>query len=210
MLKILLVTALVLGLMAVGAWGLMVYKDQARLPAAPYSPQEPARQDVAVVYYSRSGHSEAVALEIARQWNARAVRIQADYPLSLAGQRRAGRDALDGTLPPIQVQETDLSAARRLFLVAPTWWFRPAPPLWTWVEQADLADKEVILVTTGNSRYKEAETAAFADRVRARQGIFLGHVFLRRGRIFWQVSREDLLRATREAVAPYQDLAPAD
>jgi hypothetical protein len=50
---------------------------------------------------------------------------------------------------------------------------------------------------TGNSRY-EQEIDAFAARVQARGGRLVRHVFLRRGRIFWQKSRETLLRQVRE------------
>ena len=48
--------------------------------------------------------------------------------------------------------------------------FRPATPLWAYVEQAELTGKEVVLVTTGNSRFEQAEIDAFAKRVEARGG----------------------------------------
>jgi hypothetical protein len=79
--------------------------------------------------------------------------------------------------------------------------FRPATPLWAYVEQAELAGKEVVLVTTGNSRFEQAETDAFAQRVEARGGRLIRHVFLRRGRIFWQKSREELLQEVRTEIA---------
>ncbi len=84
-----------------------------------------------------------------------------------------------------------------MFLVSPTWLFRPATPLWAYVEQADLTGKEVVLFSTGNSRFEQAEIDAFAKRVEARGGRLIRHVFLRRGRIFWQMSREELLKAVR-------------
>jgi hypothetical protein len=55
----------------------------------------------------------------------------------------------------------------------------------------------VVLVTTGNSRFEKAETDAFAKRIEAHGGRLVRHVFLRRGRIFWQQSREELLVAVR-------------
>lgn len=75
--------------------------------------------------------------------------------------------------------------------------FRPATPLWAYVEQADLTGKEVVLVTTGYSRFEQAEIDAFAKRVEARGGRLIRHVFLRRGRIYWQKSREELLLELR-------------
>ena len=55
-----------------------------------------------------------------------------------------------------------------------------------------------MLCTTGNSRFEQSEIDAFAKRVEARGGELVRHVFLRRGRIYWQKSREELLEAVRE------------
>jgi len=79
--------------------------------------------------------------------------------------------------------------------------FRPATPLWAYVEQAALTNMEVVLVMTGNSRFEQAEIDAFAKRVEARGGRLIGHVFVRRGRIFWQKSREELLKDVRAELA---------
>ena len=74
---------------------------------------------------------------------------------------------------------------------------RPATPLWAYVEQTELTGKEVVLVTTGNSRFEQVETDAFAKRVEAHGGRLIRHVFLRRGRIFWQMTRDALLEKVR-------------
>ena len=151
---------------------------------------------------SRSGHSEAAAREIARTFNSPIARIDADYPRDFSGQRKAVSDARSQALPPIRVESIDLAPARRVFLVSPTWMFRPATPLWAYVEQVALAGKQVVLVTTGNSRFEQTQIEAFARRVEARGGRLVSHVFLRRGRIFWQKSRAELLievRAEMEA-----------
>jgi flavodoxin len=195
--KRVLLVALVAAVLGIAAFALMAAKDRTYVPSAPYSPQGEPNRDVAVVYYSRSGHSEAVAREIARTFNAPIARIDADYPRDFSGQGRAVSDARAQALPPIRVEPIDLAPARRVFLVSPTWMFRPATPLWAYVEQADLTGKEVVLVTTGNSRFEQAETDAFAKRVEAHGGRLVRHVFRRRGRIFWQMSREQLLKAIR-------------
>jgi hypothetical protein len=192
-----LLVALAVAVLGIAAFALMAAKDRTYVPSAPYSPQGEPNRDVAVVYYSRSGHSEAVAREIARTFNAPIARIDADYPRDFSGQGRAVSDARARALPPIRVDPIDLAPARRVFLVSPTWMFRPATPVWAYVEQADLTGKEVVLVTTGNSRFEQTETNAFAKRVEAHGGRLVRHVFLRRGRIFWQMSREELLRAIR-------------
>lgn len=185
----------------IGAFVLMTVKDRTYVPSAPYAPRGTLNLEVAVVYYSRSGHSEAVAREIARTFNAPIARIDADYPRDFAGQAKAVADAQSAALPPIRVEPIDLAPARRVYLVSPIWFYRPAPPLWSYVEQANLADKDVVLVTTGNSRYEQHHVDAFARRVTSRGGRLTRHVFLRRGRIFWQMSRDELLRETHRQVA---------
>ena len=182
---------------AAGAFTLMAVKDQTYVPSAPYEPQGELNSEFAVVYYSRSGHSEAVAREVARKFNAPITRIDADYPRDFSGQRKAVSDARAKALPNIRVEPIDVAAARRVFLVSPTWMFRPATPLWAYVEHADFRGKEVLLIATGNSRFEQAEIHAFAKRVEARGGRFVDHIFLRRGRIYWQKSREELLKEVR-------------
>ena len=123
-------------------------------------------------------------------FNAPIARITADYALSFSGQRKAISDANAEELPEIEVEPLDLHPVRRLFLVTPTWMFRPATPLWAYVEQTDLTGKDVVLVMTGNSRFEQSEIDAFVKRIEAHGGRLTNHLFLRRGRIYWQKSRE--------------------
>lgn len=214
----LLVAVSVAVALGVAAFGLLLLKDRTYVPSPPFSPSGAPNRDVAVVYYSRSGHSEAVAREIARRFNAPLARIDADYPRDWAGLRKAGAAATAKALPEIQVEPIDLSAARRVFLVSPTWWYRPATPLWSYVERAELTGKDVVLVTTGNSRFEQAETDDFARRVEARGGHLSRHLFLRRGRVLWQLGREELLEQARSqldtlaepAVSPPSPHEPAE
>lgn len=137
---------------------------------------------------------------MARSFNAPTARITANYPLDFSGQGAALSDAGSEALPSIQVEPIDLVQVKRLFLVSPTWLFRPATPLWAYVDQTDLTGKEVVLFTTGNSRFEQTEIDAFADRIEARGGHLAHHVFFRRGQIYWQISRDELLDAVREAL----------
>jgi len=202
--KYMLVVTLAAAILGLAAFAVMAAKDRTYVPSAPYTPQGEPNRAIAVIYYSRSGHSEAVAREIARTFNAPIARIEADYSRDFSGQGKALSDAKGQALPPIEVEPIDLVSARRVFLVSPTWLFRAAPPLWAYLEQTDLTRKEIVLVTTGNSRFEQAETDAFAKRVEARGGRFIRHVFLRRGRIYWQKSREELLQEVRAAVEGFR------
>jgi flavodoxin len=192
-------------LVGITAFVAMAVKDQSYVPSPPYAPAGEPNRNVAVVYYSRSGHSEAVAREVARTFNAPIARITSDYPLDFSGQGKAVIDAGEKALPGIEVEAVDLTRVRRVILVSPIWMFRPAAPLWAYVEQADLANREVVLFTTGNSRFEQAEIDAFTKRVEARGGNLVRHIFLRRGRIYWQMSREELLEAVREALGGLKD-----
>lgn len=192
-----LICAAVVAIIGITAFTVMTVKDRTYVPSPAYAPVGEPNRAVAVIYYSRSGHSEAVAREVARLFNAPIARIDADYARDMAGQRKAVSDARAEVLPRIVVEPVDLHPVRRIFLISPTWMFRPATPLWAYVEQTDLTGKQVVLVTTGNSRFKQTETDAFAKRVEAHGGHLIRHVFLRRGRIYWQKSREELLQEVR-------------
>jgi hypothetical protein len=189
-----------MAVLGLGVFMLMTVKDRTYVPSRTYAPVGEPNREVAVAYYSRSGHSEAVAREVARTFNAPIARISADYPLDFSGQGKAVSDANAGELPRIAVEPIDLDPVRRLFLVSPIWMFRPATPLWAYVEQADLKGKEIVLVTTGNSRFEQSEIDVFGRRVEARGGRLINHLFLRRGRIYWQKSQEDLLTEARARI----------
>jgi hypothetical protein len=94
-----LLFALAVTIMGIAAFTIMTVKDRTYVPSAAYLPMGEPNRKVAVVYYSRSGHSEAVAREIARTLNAPIARIDADYPLNSAGQGKAIFDAGAEALP---------------------------------------------------------------------------------------------------------------
>ena len=154
--KSILLLALAMAVLGIAAFALMAVKDRTYVPSETYAPVGEPNRAVAVVYYSRSGHSEAVAREVARTFNAPIARISADYPLDFSGQGKAVSDANAGELP------------------------------------------------TGNSRFEQTEIDAFARRVEARGGRLFHHLFLRRGRIYWQKSREDLLAEARARIRDYR------
>jgi hypothetical protein len=198
--KSILLLAVAVTAVGIAAFALMAVKDQTYVASEAYAPIGEPNRAVAVVYYSRSGHSEAVAREVARMFNAPIARISADYPLNFSGQGKAVSDANASELPRIEVGPIDLDPVHRLFLVSPTWMFRPATPLWAYVEQTNLTSREIVLITTGNSRFEQSEIDAFARRVEARGGRLIRHLFLRRGRIYWQMSRADLLGEARAGI----------
>lgn len=178
----------------------MIVKDRTYVSSLPYIPVGEPNSDVAVIYYSRSGHSESVAREITWMFNAPIARIEADYTLNMKGQRNAVSDAKERILPNIVVEPIALASVKLVFLVSPTWMFRPATPLWAYIEQTDFTGKDMILVTTGNSRFRQEETNIFEKRIEAHGGHLIQHIFLQRGRIYWQKNNEELLDDVRKEI----------
>jgi len=167
---------------------------------------EPAR--TLVVVYSRTGNTFGAAKEIARYFNADMLQIKApQYAKTLEGQMRASRDADNEVIrTPIRHDAVDLSRYDLIVLCSPTWWFRPAPPLWSFVENHDFSGKSVFLMMTGNSRYKEKFTNEFAGLVAKKKGDFLDMLFIRRGRIYWQKTPGEVNQEVHEALEHRKNL----
>ncbi len=154
----------------------------------PYERSKTSPANVLVVVYSRTGNTAGVATTIARHFDADILPIKApQYGLTTEGQMLASRDAdQEVTTTQIEHKPVDLAKYDLIFLCSPTWWFRPAVPLWAFVENHDFSDKPVFLTMTGNSRYKTELTEKFASLVNQKNGKFLDTLFLRRGRVYWQ------------------------
>lgn len=94
-----------------------------------------------VVFYSHSGNTRRLAEMIAKETGGDLLELvpKAPYPkdynsvVAQAGQElKAGyRPALETALPP-------LSAYDMIFVGTPNWWSSPAPPVLTFLEQANL------------------------------------------------------------------------
>ena len=169
----------------------------------------PARALVAV--YSLTGNTLWAAKEVARFFDADFLQIAAPrYTRTIRGQMRASRDAdRELTTTPIQHDPVNISNYELIFLCSPTWWFRPAPPLWSFVENHDFAGKAVFLLLTGNSRFKEELVGKFGKLVEERNGKYLGSLFIRRGRIYWQKSPHEVIEEVRGALKSRQNIWPA-
>ena len=179
------------------------YKTQTSwVESSPYARvgTEPAR--TLVVVYSRTGNTFSAAKEIARYFDAELLKIEApQYAKTFEGQMHASEDAdNEVTTTPIQHDAVDLSRYDLIVLCSPTWWFRPAPPLWSFVENHNFSGKPVFLMMTGNSRYKEELTNKFAGLVTKKNGNFIDMLFIRRGRIYWQKTPGEVNQEVREAL----------
>jgi hypothetical protein len=92
-----LTAALAVLALGAAAFAVMAVKDRTYVGSPAYAPKSEPNRNVAVVYYSRSGHSEAVAREIARIFNSAIARIETSRPVAYAGgttERRLVADRL--------------------------------------------------------------------------------------------------------------------
>ncbi len=163
-----------------------------------------------VVVYSRTGNTMGAAKEAAYFFDADLVQIKApQYGRDIKGQMLASEHAdLGVTTTPIQHDTVDPANYDLIVLCSPTWWFRPAPPLWSFVENHDFAGKQVFLLMTGNSRLKEELTGKFATLVKEKNGRFLDTLFVKRGRIYWQKTPGEVNGEVRKALEARRDMWP--
>ncbi len=181
-------------LAALGSFGLILHKDQTWVESEPYKRLSTSPAGTAVVVYSRSGNTLVAAKEFARLQDADLFIIKApEYPQTFSGQMKASGDASDKKMnteiihPPI-----DISPYDPVVLCSPVWWYRPAVPMWAFINNHEFSQQSVFLLMTGNSGYETSYIEEFAELVRARNGRFTGFRFIERGRAFWQLSSSEL------------------
>ena len=177
-----------------GSLGLVLYKDQTWVESEPYERTSEGAASAAVVVYSRSGNTLLAAKELARLHDADLFVLQAPaYPQTFSGQMRASDDASNERRKTKVIQPTiDFGRYSRVILCSPTWWYRPAVPMWAFAASQNFLHSEVFLLMTGNSSYQASKIEEFGELVQASNGRFTGYHFIERGRVFWQISAEEL------------------
>ncbi len=190
-------------IVVVTAGFLFYYKTQMTwIESPPYQRTSDLPTRSLVVVYSRTGNTMGAAKEAGHSFDADLLKIEApQYARTIKGLQLASRHADQKmTTTPIQHDPVDLSRYDMIFLCAPIWWFRPAVPLWSFVGSHDFAGKPVFLLLTGNSRYKQELIDKFSALVEEKNGEFLGMLFVRRGRIYWQKTPDEVNKEVRDAL----------
>jgi len=165
-----------------------------------------------VVVYSRTGNTLGAAKEVAKYFDADLLEIEAPlYSRDLKGQQLAASDAdKEVTTTIIKHKPVDFNKYELVFLCSPTWWYRPAVPLFSFVENHDFANKPVFLIMTGNSRKTDEKTGKFETLVKEKNGDLLDVLFIQRGRIYWQKTPEqvnaEVLNVLKERKEMWSDL----
>jgi len=173
--------------------------------------KEPAK--TLVVVYSRTGNTMSAAKEVAKYFDADLLKIDApQYSRDLQGQMLAAKHADEElTTTLIKHNTVNLIDYDLIFLCSPTWWYRPAVPLWSFVENHDFAGKKVFLIMTGNSRKTNEKTGKFGPLIEKQNGKFLDVLFVQRGRFYWQKTpaqvNKEVLDALKERKEIWSDMA---
>jgi len=172
------------------------------IESEPYQRESKEPTKTLVVVYSRTGNTLGAAKEIARYFDADVLKIEAlQYSRDLKDQLLAAKHADEEiTTTPIKHDPVDLNQYELIFLCSPTWWYRPAIPLWSFVENHAFEGKRVFLMMTGNSRMTEERTGKFGILVEEKKGVFLDVLFIKRGRIYWQKTPDQVNKEVREAL----------
>jgi len=151
---------------------------------------------VLVVVYSKTGNTMAVAQQIIERFDTDRVEIKAEGYDSLTGGLGASLDAwTEVEEAEIKPATVDMSGYDLIFLGAPIWWYRPAVPMWTFVEKNSFKGKKVVFFSTFNSKFKPEYMKKFKQLIEKQGGELLDHIHVRRGRWYAQMSREELLKA---------------
>ena len=185
-----------------------------RLYARQYQPPQIAQgrkqliqkeaNDILVLYYSLSGNTEIMAKTIASRYQADLIEIEAEeYSNDIIGSIRASADAWteerNSTIDPGII---DLNRYRFIFLGSPIWWYRPAVPLWTFVVKNNFQSQNIILFNTFNSRFKDKHIDEFSDLVKSKGGNLSDHIFIKRGRWYNQLDRNELVEQIQTLIKP--------
>jgi flavodoxin len=140
-----------------------------------------------------------MAKQIARFFKAELVGLEAkSYSLDFEGWNNANHDAWNKLPARIDPERLDVSSYDLVFIGSPIWWYRPAPPVWSFVEKSDFRGKAVILFNTFNSRFESEEIDAFRKLVERKGGRLIDHIHVKRGRILNQIDGSELIKEVRK------------
>ena len=137
---------------------MMIIIATAMVTAVSCGPKKETQKEEApkmlVLYYSQTGNTKAVAEEIANKLGADIEEITMLEPYDPDFQTtidRCMKDREQGILPEIQPVKADLANYDVIFLGFPVWFGTYAPPVITFLNNADLSGKKIVPFCTFGS-----------------------------------------------------------
>lgn len=116
--------------------------------------EEKASPKMLVIYYSQTGNTKAVAMEMATRLGAD---IEEIVPVQLydgdfqATIERGKKELDEGAFPEIQPIKADVANYEVIFIGYPVWFGTYAPPIITFLNQVDLSGKKLVPFCTFGS-----------------------------------------------------------
>lgn len=203
-----------LAILAIAAFAIYVIETEKsqfkrNIEMVNYAPATTLDSKVLIVYFSRSNNTELMAMEIAKHYDAKLVRLHANkYRIGFYGWLNALRDA-QTKHAVITPEKIDLSPYDTIFIGSPIWWYSPAPPVWQFVKNNDFAKKNIILFNTFNSQFKQEYIDEFKTNIEAKDGLFIKHIYVKRERMTQQISTKTLLKKVHQQLISLPEIAPA-
>ncbi|MCX7591799.1 MAG: hypothetical protein N2255_09245 [Kiritimatiellae bacterium] len=153
-----------------------------------------------IVYSSFSGNTEIVAKTLAEMLKADLLKLEDEKPISRDEAYGAGREAsLQGKSWPLKAFNVDLSGYNRIFVGCPVWFGMPTPQFNAFVEQVNLAGKQVVVFVTLGGGNPEKALKAMTEKVEAKGAKVVSSFSIKtRG-----VTKEDLAAKAKEAGQKY-------
>lgn len=112
-------------------------------------------EKIAVIYYSRSGNTEQIADYISEKMNADVIRLETveTYPSNYDEMLdTAKEEQRNGSRPELKNKNITIADYDTIFLGYPIWWGEIATPVYTFLDEYDLAGKKIApFVTSGSS-----------------------------------------------------------
>ena len=131
----------------------------------PPASNEPAPKQHAIVYYSRNGHTDRLARQLAETLDADLFRITtARYTGNTLGYLHAGIDSLIGRIPII-APIPNLSGYASVSLGAPIWTSFPATPLRAYLTSHPKLPDAVGMFTTSGGNASQDKAFSMASKL---------------------------------------------
>lgn len=111
--------------------------------------------NVLVIYYSFSGHTKDIALQIAQKTGADMFEIETVNPYSYpAVYVKSKKELSSGKYPEIKKNNLpQISNYDTIFVGGPVWWYTMAPALYSYLKITDFDNARVVPFSTQGSNY---------------------------------------------------------
>lgn len=113
-----------------------------------------ANSKTAVVYFSATGNTERLAKTTASAMKADLFKIEPEQPYTSADlnwndkNSRSTKECNDSKSRPAIKNKIDVSPYDTVIIGFPVWWYNAPKIIYTFVENADLSEKKVVLICT--------------------------------------------------------------